>query len=130
MSRRGRRNQTGYAFVAGAVALSAAGSAVFWLVVSGSSHSSGVATERSLADVAILGIPVAVAALPLVARGDRAAVVVRGLASVLLFAWVMFLPSAAIFYMPAVGLMVAATVMAARDGANLDGPQRAGRWVG
>lgn len=128
MSRRGRRNQTGYAFVAGAVALSAAGSAVFWLVVSGSSHSS-VATERSLADVAILGIPVAVAALPLVARGDRAAVVVRGLASVLLFAWVMFLPSAAIFYMPAVGLMVAATVMAACDGANLDGPQRAGRWV-
>jgi hypothetical protein len=89
----------------------------------------GALDTRSLADVAILGIPVAVAALPLVARGDRAAVVVRGLASVLLFAWVMFLPSAAIFYMPAVGLMVAATVMAARDEGEL-GRTSAGGQVG
>jgi hypothetical protein len=118
----------GYAFVVGAVAVSAVASAVVWLISSGSSHASGVATERSFADIAILGIPVAVAALPLVAPSGRAAVVTRGLASLLLFAWALFLPSAAIFYMPAVGLMVAATVMAACDATNPS--QRARRLTG
>lgn len=101
----GRTNfkMLGRVLVYAAVAASAVASAYVEFVVSEGG-------DLSLAGAIFLGFPIVVAALPLLAPSGGPAVVLRGSAAVILFAWNVFL--FALFYMPAAALMLLAAVMA------------------
>ena len=61
----------------------------------------------------VAGPPLVVAALPLLARRGRLAKVLRTLATVLLFGWVLLgALSIGIFYLPSAGLMLVAAILA------------------